>query len=38
MSEPEKTSVIEMRAVSVGAMRDIGLVVLADVNWSVAPG
>jgi hypothetical protein len=28
MSEPEKTSVIEMRAVSVGAMRDIGFIVL----------
>ena len=27
-----------MRGVSVGAMRDIGFIVLEDVNWSVAPG
>lgn len=38
MSEPENTSVIEMRGVSVGALRDISFVVLEDVNWSVAPG
>ncbi|HLX95426.1 MAG TPA: ATP-binding cassette domain-containing protein [Verrucomicrobiae bacterium] len=38
MSEPEKTAVIEMCGVSVGAMRDIGFTVLEDVNWSVAPG
>jgi len=38
MSETENRAVIEMREVSVGAMRDIGSVVLEDVNWSVAPG
>ena len=38
MSEPENTAVIEMRGVSVGAMRDIGFIVLEDVNWSVAAG
>jgi phospholipid/cholesterol/gamma-HCH transport system ATP-binding protein len=38
MSEPENPWIIEMREVSVGAMRDIGCIVLEDVNWSVAPG
>jgi ABC-type transporter Mla maintaining outer membrane lipid asymmetry ATPase subunit MlaF len=38
MSEMENTAVIEMRAVSVSAMRDIGFIVLEDVNWSLAPG
>ncbi len=38
MSERENTAVIEMRAVCVSAMRDIGFIVLEDVNWSLAPG
>jgi ABC-type transporter Mla maintaining outer membrane lipid asymmetry ATPase subunit MlaF len=38
MNEPENTAVIEMRGVSVGAMRDIGFIVLEDMNWSLAPG
>jgi ABC-type transporter Mla maintaining outer membrane lipid asymmetry ATPase subunit MlaF len=31
-------SVIEMRGADVGAMRDVTLTVVADVNWSVSPG
>jgi ABC-type transporter Mla maintaining outer membrane lipid asymmetry ATPase subunit MlaF len=38
MNEPENMAVIEMRGVSVGAMRDIGFIVLEDMNWSLAPG
>jgi phospholipid/cholesterol/gamma-HCH transport system ATP-binding protein len=38
MSEPENMAVIEMRGVSVGAMRDIGFIVLEDMNWLLAPG
>ena len=38
MSEPENMAVIEMRGVSVGAMRDIGFIVLEDMDWSLAPG
>ncbi len=38
MSGPENTLIIEMRDVSIGAIRDIGFIVLEDVNWSVAPG
>ncbi len=38
MSEPENRAVIEMRGVSVGSMRDIGFIVLEDMNWSLAPG
>jgi phospholipid/cholesterol/gamma-HCH transport system ATP-binding protein len=35
---PADVPAIEMRAVSVGAMRDQNLMVLRDVNWTVAPG
>ena len=38
MSGTENTLIIEMRDVSIGAIRDIGFIVLEDVNWSVAPG
>jgi len=38
MSENLNSSVIEMRGVNVGAMRDFSLTVVADVNWSVAAG
>jgi ABC-type transporter Mla maintaining outer membrane lipid asymmetry ATPase subunit MlaF len=38
MSENQNTPVIKMRAVEVGAMRDLGLTILENVNWSVAPG
>ncbi len=38
MNEPKNMAVIEMRGVSIGAMRDICFIVLEDVNWSVAPG
>jgi ABC-type transporter Mla maintaining outer membrane lipid asymmetry ATPase subunit MlaF len=29
---------LDMRGVSIGAMRDLNSTVLADINWSVAPG
>ena len=38
MSENLNSSVIEMRGVNVGAMRDFSLTVVADVDWSVAAG
>lgn len=38
MNETENAAAIEMREVSVGTMRDIGFVVLEEVNWRVAPG
>jgi phospholipid/cholesterol/gamma-HCH transport system ATP-binding protein len=38
MSEPFNSSSIEMRDVAVGAMRDTSLIVLENVNWSVAAG
>ena len=38
MSAAKYPATIEMRDVSVGAMRDPGMIVLAEVNWSAAPG
>lgn len=38
MSETENAAAIEMSDVSVGAMRDIGFIVLEGVNWRVASG
>src|SRR5271154_4325283 len=38
MSENLQTPVIEMRAVEIGSMHDLGFTVLENVNWSVAPG
>jgi ABC-type transporter Mla maintaining outer membrane lipid asymmetry ATPase subunit MlaF len=38
MSEPPNIPAIEMRGVSVGAMRDISFTVVEDANWSVAAG
>src|ERR1039457_5596273 len=38
MSENQNIPAIEMRAVSVGAMRDASFTVVEDVNWSVAAG
>jgi ABC-type transporter Mla maintaining outer membrane lipid asymmetry ATPase subunit MlaF len=38
MSENKIMAAMEMRGVSVGAMRDSGFRVLEDMNWSVAPG
>jgi ABC-type transporter Mla maintaining outer membrane lipid asymmetry ATPase subunit MlaF len=38
MSENPKTPVIEMSGVEVCSMREASLVMLEDVNWSVAPG
>jgi ABC-type lipoprotein export system ATPase subunit len=38
MSENQKPAAIEMRGVSVGAMRDASFTVVDDVNWSVAAG
>jgi ABC-type transporter Mla maintaining outer membrane lipid asymmetry ATPase subunit MlaF len=38
MSENQNIPVIEMRGVSVAAMRDASLIVVEDVNWSVAVG
>jgi ABC-type transporter Mla maintaining outer membrane lipid asymmetry ATPase subunit MlaF len=38
MSADSNRTVIEMNAVSVGAMRDTDFTVLEDVNWSVAAG
>jgi ABC-type transporter Mla maintaining outer membrane lipid asymmetry ATPase subunit MlaF len=38
MNEPISLAVIEMRAATVGAMRDASLIILEDVNWSIAPG
>ena len=38
MSENQNQAAIEMRGVSVGAMRDIGFIVVQDANWTVAPG
>ena len=38
MSENPATPVLEMRAVEIGTMRDLGLTILENVNWSVAPG
>jgi putative ABC transport system ATP-binding protein len=38
MSESQTIPVIEMRAVEVGMMLDLGVTVVEKVNWSVAPG
>jgi ABC-type transporter Mla maintaining outer membrane lipid asymmetry ATPase subunit MlaF len=38
MNENQNPVTIEMRGVSVGAMRDASFTVVEDVNWSVAPG
>ena len=38
MSENLHSSVIEMRGVNIGAMRDFSFTVVADVNWPVAAG
>ena len=38
MKENQNIPAIEMRAVSVGAMRDASFTVVKDVNWSVAAG
>ena len=38
MSEIENATAVEMRDVSVGAMRDLSFIVLEDVNWRVSPG
>jgi ABC-type transporter Mla maintaining outer membrane lipid asymmetry ATPase subunit MlaF len=38
MSEKQNMVAIEMRGVSVGAMRDISFTVVEEVNWSVAAG
>ena len=38
MSENQNMAAIEMRGVSVGAMRDISFTVVEEVNWSVAAG
>ena len=38
MSENQNPAAIEMRGVSVGAMRDISFIVVEDANWTVAPG
>jgi ABC-type transporter Mla maintaining outer membrane lipid asymmetry ATPase subunit MlaF len=38
MSENYKTPVIEMLGAEVRSMRETGLVMLDDVNWTVAPG
>jgi ABC-type molybdenum transport system ATPase subunit/photorepair protein PhrA len=38
MSEKQNMVAIEMRGVSVGAMRDASFTVVKDVDWTVAPG
>ena len=38
MSEDQNIPAIEMRGVSVGAMRDVSFIVVEDANWTVAPG
>jgi phospholipid/cholesterol/gamma-HCH transport system ATP-binding protein len=38
MSEHPNIAAIEMRGVSVGAMRDVSFIVVEDANWTVAPG
>jgi ABC-type transporter Mla maintaining outer membrane lipid asymmetry ATPase subunit MlaF len=38
MSENQNIPAIEMRGVSVGAMRDASFIVVEEVNWSVAAG
>jgi len=38
MSEPFNPTSIEMRDVAVGTMRDASLIVVENVNWTVAPG
>jgi ABC-type transporter Mla maintaining outer membrane lipid asymmetry ATPase subunit MlaF len=38
MNENQNETIIEMRAVAVGAMRDLSLIVLKNVDWSVARG
>jgi ABC-type transporter Mla maintaining outer membrane lipid asymmetry ATPase subunit MlaF len=38
MSNPPSTSIIEMSGVTVGAMRDPAVTVVAGVNWTVAAG
>lgn len=38
MSETQSMAVIEMRGVSIGAMRDFSFTVVEDVNWCVAAG
>lgn len=38
MIEPKKPAVIEMRDVSVGALRDTSFIVLEDIDWSATRG
>ncbi|HEY1717661.1 MAG TPA: ATP-binding cassette domain-containing protein [Verrucomicrobiae bacterium] len=38
MSENQNIPAIEMRGVDVGAIHDLGLMVIEEVNWTVAPG
>jgi ABC-type transporter Mla maintaining outer membrane lipid asymmetry ATPase subunit MlaF len=38
MSENQNQPLIELRGVSVGAMRDVSFMVVADANWTVASG
>ena len=38
MSENRNQAAIEMRGVSVGAMRDVSFIVVEDANWTVSPG
>ena len=38
MSGNQSSAAIEMRGVSVGAMRDASFIVIEDANWTVAPG
>jgi ABC-type sulfate/molybdate transport systems ATPase subunit len=38
MSENQNPAAIEMRGVSVGAMRDVSFIVVEDANWTVATG
>ena len=38
MSETSPSPIIELNGVDVATMRDLSLVVVGDVNWSVAPG
>jgi len=38
MTDNQNIPAIEMRGVSAGAMRDVSFIVVADANWTVAPG
>ncbi len=38
MSETPNPAAIEMRGVSIGAMRDVSFIVVEDANWTVASG